>query len=60
MGVVFPIAFAVITFCEARFLFGLGYKLGKESIQKILSGGIINKIIDCASIIGAFLGVFAL
>lgn len=55
VGVVFPIAFAVITFCEARFLFGLGYKLGKESIQKILSGGIINKIIDCASIVGMFM-----
>lgn len=55
VGVVFPIAFAAITFCEARFLFGLGYKLGKESIQKILSGGIINKIIDCASIVGMFM-----
>ena len=26
-----------------------------ESIQKILSGGIINKIIDCASIVGMFM-----
>lgn len=33
----------------------MGYKLGKESIQKILSGGIINKIIDCASIVGMFM-----
>lgn len=55
IGVVFPILFAVLTFCEARFLFGLGYKLGKESIQKILSGGIINKIIDCASVVGMFM-----
>lgn len=55
VGVVFPILFAVITFLEARFLFGLGYKLGKESIQKILAGGIINKIIDCASIVGMFM-----
>lgn len=55
IGIVFPIAFAVITFCEARLLFGLGYKLGKESIQRILSCGIINKIIDCASIVGMFM-----
>lgn len=55
VGVVFPVAFFVLTFFEAKFLFGMGYKLGKESIQKILSGGIINKIIDCASIVGMFM-----
>ena len=53
-GTIQTILFA-LTFCEAKFLFGLGYKLGKESIQKILSGGIINKIIDCASIVGMFM-----
>lgn len=55
VAIVFPVAFFAVTFCEAKFLFGLGYKLGKESIQKILSGGIINKIIDCASIVGMFM-----
>lgn len=55
VGIVFPILFAVITFLEARFLFGLGYNLGKESIQKILSSGAINVIIDCASIVGMFM-----
>ena len=53
-GVVFPILFGIITACEARALFGLGYRLGRESIQKILSGGIINKLIDCAAIVGMF------
>ena len=55
VGIVFPILFTVITFLEARFLFGLGYNLGKESIQKILSSGAINVIIDCASIVGMFM-----
>ena len=55
VGIVFPILFMIITFLEARFLFGLGYSLGKESIQKILSSGAINVIIDCASIVGMFM-----
>lgn len=53
-GVIFPFLFGIVTCCEARALFGLGYKLGRESIQKILSGGVINKLIDCASIVGMF------
>lgn len=53
-GVIFPILFGILTFAEARALFGLGYKLGRESVQKILSGGIVNKLIDCASIVGMF------
>ena len=53
-GVVFVILFGILTFIEARALFGLGYKLGRESVQKILAGGIVNKLIDCASIVGMF------
>lgn len=36
-------------------MFDFGYSLGKDSIKKVLSGGIINKIIDCASILGMFM-----
>ena len=53
-GVFFVILFGLLTFAEARALFGLGYKLGRESVQKILAGGIVNKLIDCASIVGMF------
>lgn len=53
-GVVFVVLFGILTFAEARALFGLGYKLGRESVQKILAGGIVNKLIDCASIVGMF------
>lgn len=53
-GVIFPILFGFVTLAESRALFGLGYKLGRESIQKILAGGIVNKLIDCASIVGMF------
>ena len=55
VGVLFVIGFSIITFLEARFMFGLGYNLGKESIQKILSGGAVNTIIECASIVGMFM-----
>lgn len=55
IGAFFPIAFALLTFFEAYFLFDFGYSLGKDSIKKVLSGGIINKIIDCASILGMFM-----
>ena len=44
-GVVFVILFGILTFIEARALFGLGYKLGRESV---------HKLIDCASIVGMF------
>lgn len=54
-AVVFVLAFAVFTFLEARFMFGLGYNLGRESISKILASGAVNVIIDAASIVGMFM-----
>lgn len=55
IGAFFPVIFAIITFAESYFLFNMGYKLGKDSIKKVLSGGLIHRIIDCASILGMFM-----
>ncbi|MCJ0406506.1 PTS system mannose/fructose/sorbose family transporter subunit IID [Clostridioides difficile] len=55
IGTFFPIMFSILLFCEGYYLFHLGYSLGRDSIKKILSGGIVNKIIDGASILGMFM-----
>ena len=55
IGAFFPIMFSILLFCEGYYLFHLGYSLGRDSIKKILSGGIVNKIIDGASILGMFM-----
>ena len=52
IGALLPIIFSILTFMEGYYFFNLGYSLGKDSIKKILSGGIVNKIIDGASILG--------
>lgn len=54
IGVIFPFLFFFVTFAESRGLFALGYRLGRDAVQKILAGGIVNKLIDCASIVGMF------
>lgn len=55
MAIVFPILFAVIVLIEGYLLFNFGYKLGKNSIKEILSGGIVNKLIEGAGILGIFM-----
>lgn len=54
-AVVFPTIFAIFMLVEGYFLFNFGYKLGKDSIKQILGGGIVNKLIDGASILGIFM-----
>lgn len=54
-AVVFPTIFAIFMLIEGYFLFNFGYKLGKDSIRQILGGGIVNKLIDGASILGIFM-----
>lgn len=54
-AVVFPAIFAVILLFEGYFLFNFGYKLGKNSIKEILGGGLVNKLIDGAGILGIFM-----
>lgn len=55
IGAFLPVLFSILLFCEGYYLFHLGYSVGRDSIKKILSGGIVNKIIDGASILGMFM-----
>lgn len=55
IGALFPVLFSILLFVEGYYLFHLGYSVGRDSIKKILSGGIVNKIIDGASILGMFM-----
>lgn len=54
-GAFFPILFSIIHGTMGYYLFHLGYSVGRSSIQNILSGGVVNKIIDAASILGMFM-----
>lgn len=51
----FPTLFAILVLIEGYVLFHFGFKLGKNSIKEILSGGLINKLIDGAGILGIFM-----
>lgn len=52
---IFPCILGVWLFVEGLYLFKFGYSLGRESIRHILSGGIVKKLIDGASILGLFM-----
>lgn len=55
VGPVFPCILGIWLFVEGLYLFRFGYSLGRESIKHILSGGIVKKLIDGASILGLFM-----
>lgn len=52
---IFPCILGIWLFVEGLYLFRFGYFLGRESIRHILSGGIVKKLIDGASILGLFM-----
>lgn len=52
---IFPCILGIWLFVEGLYLFRFGYSLGRESIRHILSGGIVKKLIDGASILGFFM-----
>ena len=52
---IFPCILGIWLFVEGLYLFRFGYALGRESIRHILSGGIVKKLIDGASILGLFM-----
>lgn len=52
---IFPCILGIWLFVEVLYLFRFGYSLGRESIRHILSGGIVKKLIDGASILGLFM-----
>lgn len=55
IGAFFIVLWCIINFFEGRFFFNYGYKLGRESIAKILHGGLVNEIIKGGSILGMFM-----
>ena len=48
-------AFSIPATIVGYYLFNLGYKTGKDSIVKLLSGGLIDKFINGLSILGLFM-----
>ncbi|MDR1028874.1 MAG: PTS system mannose/fructose/sorbose family transporter subunit IID [Clostridiales Family XIII bacterium] len=55
VGVIFPFAFAVITYILGNYLCGIGYKFGRESIKNLLESGLIKDVIYGAGIMGMFM-----
>lgn len=55
LGIVFPFIFVIITYCIGNYLCNMGYKMGRNSIKEILSGGRINDVIYAAGIVGVFM-----
>ena len=55
VGAVIPFAYNVICIIVAIFMLRFGYRLGRESVMKLMKSGMINKIIEGASIMGLFM-----
>ncbi len=55
LGVIFPFIFVIITYFIGNYLCNMGYKMGRNSIKEILSGGKINDVIYAAGIVGVFM-----
>lgn len=47
--------FMTITLIESYTLFNLGYRAGESSVEKVLSGGKIQNLINGASVLGLFM-----
>ena len=55
LGIIFPFIFVIITYFIGNYLCNMGYKMGRNSIKEILSGGKINDVIYAAGIVGVFM-----
>ncbi|MGI6154528.1 MAG: PTS system mannose/fructose/sorbose family transporter subunit IID [Enterococcus lemanii] len=55
IGAFFIVLWSIINFFEGYFFFHYGYKLGRESISKVLRGGLVKSIIKGGSILGMFM-----
>ena len=53
--VIFFILLAVILTTEIFFFVNIGYRMGTEAAMTILGGGMVNKFISCASVLGMFM-----
>ena len=50
--ILFVILFSVYAIGVSRFLFFRGYKLGKESVVKLLSGGMVKRVTESLGVVG--------
>lgn len=55
LGGVFPFLFAIICCIMGYFLMQFGYRLGRESVQKLLQSGVIKDVITGSGILGLFM-----
>ena len=55
LGAIIPFLFTIITFLIGKYLWNMGYKLGKESVKNILQSGWINELISGTAILGLFM-----
>lgn len=52
LAVVAALAFPVVTYFVGKFLYGMGYKAGREAVMSMLKSGLMNKIITACGILG--------
>lgn len=55
LGVIFPFIFVIVTYIIGNYLCNMGYRMGRNSIKELLSGGKINDVIYAAGIVGVFM-----
>ncbi|RHR27529.1 PTS system mannose/fructose/sorbose family transporter subunit IID [Clostridium sp. AF19-22AC] len=55
LGAVIAIIFAVLMYLEGRYLYQMGYRMGKSAFTAILGGNLISKLTTISSILGMFM-----
>lgn len=55
IGAFIPLLFAIVTYIIGYNVINFGYTMGKESVTKMLSSGMINKVIVSTGILGLFM-----
>ncbi|MDF7639795.1 PTS system mannose/fructose/sorbose family transporter subunit IID [Lactobacillus sp. ESL0791] len=55
LGPLLIIAYNIFDGFVGNFLFNMGYKMGKQSVSKVLQSGMINKLIQGGAIVGMFM-----
>ena len=55
LGAFIPFSYNIITIFVGLMVLQFGYKLGRQSVMKLMKSGLINKIIEGASIMGLFM-----
>lgn len=55
LGAGIAVIFAILMFLEGRYLYHMGYTLGKNAFTAILGGNLISKLTTISSILGMFM-----